>query len=87
LKLKATLESYSSYLTFNRLHPGAFNLGSIGSTCAFNVVSWGQPTPSYLACALDEGHNGVRLNSLLTQLRQLGIIQGVAPQVESESKI
>ena len=32
LKLKATFESGSSHLSFKRSHPGAFNMGLIGST-------------------------------------------------------
>ena len=33
LKLTATFESRSSNVSFKRSHPGAFNLGLIGSTC------------------------------------------------------
>jgi hypothetical protein len=33
LNLKAKFESGLSYFSFNRLIPGAFNVGLIGSTC------------------------------------------------------
>jgi hypothetical protein len=33
LKLKASIESGSSYCSFKSLVPGAFNMGLIGSTC------------------------------------------------------
>jgi hypothetical protein len=33
LNLKAKFEGGSSYHSFKRLVPGAFNVGSIGSTC------------------------------------------------------